>query len=226
MKAVASREERQRLARETTRRAVLDAALELFIENGYAQVSIRNIAVKVEYSPAAIYSYFTSKDEIFFALAEEGFRLLGARGLIPSAADDPVEALRAAAWRFYEFSKEQPEYFALVFLDRHVPRIGREYEQFAFMSEMKDRIRSQIERAVAQGTFPSSTQPDVAMRLLFAPVVGIVSWKLSQRLSAHDDPDALVRDSIETTLVGLKAGAPMHARPASHRGGFDTAKAT
>jgi AcrR family transcriptional regulator len=192
---------------------VLDAALELFIANGYAQVSIRNIAVKVEYSPAAIYSYFASKDEIFFALAEEGFRLLGARGLTPSSTDDPIEALRAAAWRVYEFSKEQPEYFALVFLDRHVPRIGREYEQFAFMSEMKDRIRAQIARAVEHRTFPPSTQPDVAIRLLFAPVVGIVSLKLSQRLAPNEDPDALVRASIETTLVGLQAGAPAHVQP-------------
>src|SRR5262245_36863060 len=135
MKAVASREERQRLARETTRRAVLDAALELFIADGYAQVSIRNIAVKVEYSPGAIYSYFSSKDEIFFALAEEGFRLLGASQLPYSPSDDPLDDIRAAAWRFYEFSKQQPQYFALVFLDRRVPRIGREYERFAFMSD-------------------------------------------------------------------------------------------
>ena len=74
-----SREERQQHARATTRRAILDAALSLFVSDGYAQVSIRNIAAKVEYSPGAIYSYFTSKDEIFFALAEEGFRLLGLR---------------------------------------------------------------------------------------------------------------------------------------------------
>ena len=73
-----TREERQQHARATTRRAILDAALSLFVSDGYAQVSIRNIAAKVEYSPGAIYSYFTSKDEIFFALAEEGFRLLGA----------------------------------------------------------------------------------------------------------------------------------------------------
>ena len=28
-------------------------------------------------------------------------------------------------WRFYEFSKEHPEYFALMFLDRTVPRISQ-----------------------------------------------------------------------------------------------------
>ena len=40
----------------------LDAALSLFVSDGYPQVSIRNIAAKVEYSPGAIYSYFASKE--------------------------------------------------------------------------------------------------------------------------------------------------------------------
>jgi len=28
------------------------------------------------------------------------------------------------------------------------------------------------------------------------------------------DPDPLVRDAIETTIAGIRAGAPRHARPA------------
>ena len=88
-----TREERQQHARATTRRAILDAALSLFVSDGYAQVSIRNIAAKVEYSPGAIYSYFTSKDEIFFALAEEGFRLLGASQLQHTPSDHPLGVL-------------------------------------------------------------------------------------------------------------------------------------
>ena len=208
-----SREERQQLARETTRRAILDAALELFIANGYAQVSIRNIAVKVEYSPGAIYSYFTSKDEIFFALAEEGFRLLGAKQLTRAASDDPLDDVRAAAWRLYEFSKEQPEYFALVFLDRHVPRIGREYERFAFMSELRNRTLAQMQRCVAEGVFPATIHAEVAMRLVLAPIFGIAALRLSQRLAPSVDADALVRDAIDTTIAGLCAGAPTHAAP-------------
>ena len=53
-----------------------DAARDLFVAEGYHNVSIRKIAERIEYSPAAIYSYFPSKHDIFFALAEEGFRLL------------------------------------------------------------------------------------------------------------------------------------------------------
>ena len=206
-----SRETRQQQARAATRRAILDAALSLFVSDGYAQVSIRNIAGRVEYSPAAIYSYFASKDEIFFALAEEGFRLLGAAQ--PShASDDPLEDIRTAAWRFYEFSKLQPQYFALVFLDRRVPRIAREYERFAFMSDLKNRLRAQVQRCIGGGIFPAAVHPDVALRLLWAPILGIAALRLSERLP-DGEADALVLDAIDTTIAGLRAGTPIRSGP-------------
>src|SRR2546423_15409701 len=113
--------ERQERDRETVRRAILDAARELFVTEGYANVSIRKIAERIEYSPAAIYGYFPSKDDIFFELAEEGFHLLGDPGAVGNDsrfADAPVERVRAMFWRLYEFSREQPQYFALIFVDR------------------------------------------------------------------------------------------------------------
>jgi RND family efflux transporter MFP subunit len=206
------REERQQHARENTRRAILDAALELFIADGYGQVSIRNIAAKVDYSPGAIYSYFPSKDEIFFALAEEGFREIGERQFAGSPSDDPLGDVRAVAWRLYEFSKDQPQYFALVFLDRHVPRVSKEYERFSFISDMRSRALAQVERCIEDGIFPATTDSEVALRLLFAPVIGIAALRLSNRMQPDVDADALIRDAIETTLAGIRAGAPTHAR--------------
>jgi membrane fusion protein (multidrug efflux system) len=208
------REERQQHARETTRRAILDAALELFIADGYAQVSIRNIAAKVEYSPGAIYSYFPSKDEIFFSLAEEGFREIGERQFAGMPSGDPLDDVRAVAWRLYEFSKDQPRYFALVFLDRHVPRVSKEYERFSFISAMRGRALAQVERCIADGIFPSGTQSENALRLLFAPVIGIAALQLSNRLQPEVDADALMRDAIETTIAGIRAGALTQARRA------------
>jgi len=206
-----SREERHQHARATTRRAILDAALSLFVSDGYAQVSIRNIAAKVEYSPGAIYSYFKSKDEIFFALAEEGFRLLGASQLQQTPSDNPLDDIRAAAWRFYEFSKAQPQYFALVFLDRRVPRIGREYERFAFMSDLRSRVLAQMQRSIDEGIFPSTVDADVGLRLIWAPILGIAALRLSERLRP-EDADDLILDAIDTTIAGLQAGAPTRAR--------------
>src|SRR4051812_69506 len=113
--------ERQGREREAVSRSILDAARDLFVAEGYQNVSIRKIADRIEYSPAAIYSYFPSKDDIFFALAEEGFHLLfdSASADEPAAVEtrEPIDAVRAAFWHFYEFSRKQPEYFALMFVD-------------------------------------------------------------------------------------------------------------
>ena len=207
-----SRADRQQQARDLTKRAILDAALELFVADGYAQVSMRNIAAKVDYSPAAIYSYFESKDDIFHALAAEGFRLLGAAHTTDAPSEDPLDDIRMAPWRLYEFSKRQPQYFALVFLDRRVPRIARDSEQFAFMVEIKNAIRTRMHRCVQAGLFPSSLDVDVALRLILAPVMGLALLRLSGRLMPHEDADSLVRDAIETTIAGLRAGAATNAR--------------
>jgi AcrR family transcriptional regulator len=209
-----TRADRQQQARDVTRRAILDAALELFVADGYPQVSIRNIAAKVGYSPAAIYSYFASKDDIFYALAEEGFRLLGAAQTIELSSADPLDDIRLAAWRLYEFSKRQPQYFALVFLDRRVPRLARDSERFSFMVEIKDAIRTRMQRCIDEGLFPASMSVDVALRLLLAPVFGLVQMRLSGRLLATEDADALVHDAIEVTIAGLRAGAAQRAHVA------------
>src|SRR5277367_5616331 len=129
--------ERQERDREAVSRAILDAARELFVAEGFQNVSIRKIAERIEYSPAAIYGYFPSKDDIFFALAEEGFRLLSQLGEADLENLQPLERIRTSFWRFYQFSREQPQYFALMFVDRSVPRIIREYDRFTFVRDMK-----------------------------------------------------------------------------------------
>jgi AcrR family transcriptional regulator len=168
-----------------TRRAAL-------LAEGFQSVSIRTIAERIEYSPAAIYGYFPSKDDIFFALAEEGFRLLGdPAGL----RDDPqrqhataLERVRAVFWRLYEFSREQPQYFALMFVDRSVPRISREYERFAFAREMKQHIVEELQACIDAGELPRSIEPTVAMRALTVGVLGVAVMRLSERLAPGRTP--------------------------------------
>src|SRR4029079_18759965 len=172
--------ERQERDRETVSRAILDAARELFVQQGYQEVSIRKIAERIEYSPAAIYGYFASKDDIFFALAEEGFRLLFKYGerLRPVNPADPADRLRAMFWRYYEFSKVHPEYFALMFLDRSVPRISRDWERFGFVSEMKHDMVARIQQAIDAGACPKDTPPHVVFRVLLTAVHGAATLRL------------------------------------------------
>jgi AcrR family transcriptional regulator len=190
-------------------RAILDAARELFVTHGYQEVSIRKIAERIEYSPAAIYGYFPSKDDIFFALAEEGFRLLFAYGGTPAPArpDDPLDGIRAMFWRYFEFSKEHPEYFALMFLDRSVPRISKDWNRFGFVNEMRQGMVVRIQQAIDSGALPPGTSSNAVFRVLLTSLHGAATMTLCDRLATGENADALARITLDTALIGLRAGA-------------------
>ena len=201
--------ERQDRERLSVRTAILTAARELFVAEGYRNVSMRKIADRIEYSPAAIYSYFPSKDDIFFALAEEGFRLMGdaAAGVI-TADGDPIDTLRDCFWAYYRFSREQPQYFDLVFVDRSVPQISEEWARFSSLHTLLDEVTAVILRGIEKGVIPSATDPGTACHLLWAAMHGPAVIALCNRLSPTEDPDALARDTLEAALTALQQGFP------------------
>jgi AcrR family transcriptional regulator len=204
--------ERQERDREAVRRGILDAARDLFVREGYQNVSIRKIAERIEYSPAAIYGYFPSKDDIFFALAEEGFRLLGSPAYSSDsrmAALPPLERLRLMCRRFFEFSREHPQYFALMFVDRSVPRISREYERFAFARELKAHLVAEVQQCIELKLLPPTVEPFVAVRILMMALLGVAVMRLSERLSASENADTLADDVINVTLAGLQSGVAL-----------------
>jgi AcrR family transcriptional regulator len=204
--------ERQEREREAVSRAILDAARDLFVAEGYQNVSIRKIADRIEYSPAAIYSYFPSKDDIFFALAEEGFHLLFESHCpdeTPGAEREPIDGVRAAFWHFYQFSRKHPEYFALMFVDRSVPRITHMRERFEFISSMKERLTGLIAAAVDAGQLPKGSDPHTVFRILSTATLGAAVARLCNRFAPDEDPEALARDTLEAALAGLRAGIPI-----------------
>ena len=118
--------------------------------------------------------------------------------------------------RYYEFSKEHPEYFALMFLDRSVPRISRDYERFGFVGQMKHDMIERIQQAIDAGACPPDTPAHVVFRLCLTAVHGAATLKLCDRLAPGEDADLLARATIDTVLKGLRAGAGrnLNFRPA------------
>lgn len=207
--------ERQSRERETVRRKILNAARTLFLNDGYANVSMRKIAEQIEYSPGAIYSYFTSKEDIFFALAEEGLQIVRSHCSAASDAHTPLERVREAFWRFYTFSKEQPEYFSLIFVDSAVPRISRDWERFSSMRELRQDVEQDIQQCIEEGMFPGVESPGAVFRLLWTAAYGVAVFRLSHRLAPGEDSDALAHDLLDTTIAGLRQGVKLDFSAAS-----------
>ncbi len=68
-----SRRARRRL---DTREEILAAARELLLEVGPEALSLRQVARRADFSPAALYNYFSSRDEIIASLFAESFERL------------------------------------------------------------------------------------------------------------------------------------------------------
>lgn len=112
--------------------AIVDAAVELFLTEGYQNTSIRKIAEKIEYTPGAIYSYFKDKDEILYEIHLRGFTELSETLKEALNETDPLDKLYRIGQLYIKFALENPEYYNLMFISRAIPRSfakKKEWEQ-------------------------------------------------------------------------------------------------
>lgn len=110
--------DRKTKAKEDLRKAILSAAREIFLQKGFDNMSIRMIAQKIEYSPTTIYLYFKDKDEILFALHNEGFELLNKKMYVHSEIEDPMEKLKAIGKIYINFAIENSDFYDLMFVQK------------------------------------------------------------------------------------------------------------
>src|SRR5271166_2771766 len=61
----------RRPKREVVRRRLLDAALEVFAEHGFETANLDQVAAAAGLTKGAIYSNFTGKDDLFYAMMAE-----------------------------------------------------------------------------------------------------------------------------------------------------------
>lgn len=108
--------ERKAREKEELRGKIISAALNMFIEEGYAKVSIRKIAERVEYSPATIYLYFQNKDELMFFVQQEAFDQFFEILAPVLSLQDPIEQLRFMGRTYMDFGISNPELYDLMFM--------------------------------------------------------------------------------------------------------------
>lgn len=94
---------------------ILTAALRIFAEQGYGQVSMRKIAALIDYSPTTIYRFYRNKEELLLTIAAETYRDLSARFEKVKAenGDDPLVILKSLVKEYIIFCMERPDMFRL-----------------------------------------------------------------------------------------------------------------
>ena len=111
-----------------TRRTVLDASYRLFIKQGFAATSMRDIARRSHLALGGIYNHFSSKEAIFRAIIEERHPLLEIMPLLHTVeGDDAASFVRNAAHTLVDQLGHHPDFLNLMLIEivefkaRHVP---------------------------------------------------------------------------------------------------------
>jgi AcrR family transcriptional regulator len=98
------------------REDILNAAIEMFLKDGFEKTSIIGIAEKLEYSTNTIYLYFKDKTELLYALMEQGFKKLTALFKKMRYDQDPVIRLKMLGHTYIWFALENKAYYDLMFI--------------------------------------------------------------------------------------------------------------
>ncbi len=108
--------ERKEREKQEMRDKIIDAAISMFLEEGYEKTSIRNIAEKIEYSPATIYLYYKDKDELLYDVQKQAFGKLDDVFREKITAADPFERLEQICHTYVWFGINNPELYDLMFI--------------------------------------------------------------------------------------------------------------
>lgn len=103
---------------ERTRQAVLDAAYELFLNQGYSATSMRQIAEQAGIALGGIYNHFASKDEIFQELVIAKHPYVQIFPILHDVPGDTAEEFLTNAAQVIEAEMAQrPDFFKLMFIE-------------------------------------------------------------------------------------------------------------
>jgi AcrR family transcriptional regulator len=184
------------------RRKILDSARQLFVREGFDNVSMRRIAGAIEYSPAALYRYFKSKREILSTLRDEGFqRFVARQRLRAEAYQDPLERLRAGGVDYVRFALDEPEYFQLMFCT-DCSEVDLEGDLAATSMEAYALFRVSVDEVVGLGHFGDADMDSVAFSV-WAGVHGLAHLINSGRvglLADAPDMEALLGRAVDFML--------------------------
>jgi AcrR family transcriptional regulator len=199
--------ERKARQKKFLRQEILDAASELFVRNGYENVSMRRIAEKIEYSPTTIYLYFKDKAELLDEVCKETFgRLVQRLSKIMEQPGDPLERLKKGLVAYIEFGLENPHQYRATFMmplpegfdhEKYHEPDSPGMQAFAFLTRgLGDCIKA--------GKLPP-TNVELASQTLWAGIHGITSL-----LIIHEDfpwvgEGKVIHSTVDTLVAGLEA---------------------
>ncbi len=200
--------EKKRVSQDERRAAILDAALDVFAENGFAAARLDDVAQKAGVAKGTLYLYFPDKEALFEELLRglaspilDRFAALSADPAIPAGV--MMERILQVFASQIIGTKRERMVRLIIAEGPRFPRIAEFYHR-EVISKGREIIRTIAERGYERGELPSEALVKFP-QLFFAPLLTAVIWR---SLFSRFDPldvNAMI-ENHRRMMLGLKDG--------------------
>lgn len=175
-------------------------ALRLFAQNGYAAVSMRQIAADVGVQAGALYNYTPDKQALLFALMKQHMDELLAARRMQKIAEGPMAALENFALFHIRFHLDRPDAVFIAYMELR----NLTSENFARIEHLRGLYEdelTQILRAGQDSGVFEVADLKVATRAVIAMLTGVTTWYRDSGTLSRGDVEnmywTMVRKAVE-----------------------------
>ena len=184
-----------------TKRKIFETSMKLFAEKGYDATSIEEITATVGVAKGTLYYHFSSKEEIFNFLIEEGIKLLQNSIDIKTAKlDNYIDKLKAVILIEIKIVVKYEDFIKILLSQLYGTEAGNiKCQKHIF--EYIDKIEKIVEAGIEAGQIKKGNSKAIA-----SEIYGLIASSLVYRLKNEKEIDVikLYREYENTIIEGLK----------------------
>ena len=199
---------------------LLEAALELFVEKGFAATRAEEVAKRAGVSKGTLFLYFGSKEELFKAVVRENISGRFSEWSIEleafeGSSADLLRYCMTAWWERVGATKASGISKLMMSEAGNFPELAAFYQE-EVVKPGNDLIRRILQRGVDSGEF-RTLDVEYGVYLLLAPMMFLTLWRHSMghcaALDAPLDPVTYINTHIDNLLLGLTVRPPAAGAP-------------
>lgn len=187
------------------------AALELFVERGFAATRLEDVAARAGVSKGTLYLYFASKEELFMAVIQNGLLPVLAQGeqMMAQHRGDASSLLRELILRWWQLVVNTPLSAIpklIISESGNFPEVARYFHEQ--VGSRKDQLLGGVlQKGMQSGEFRRLDIP-TTIDLISAPIMMRVLWRYSLQAcgsTGQPDDEVYLNTYLDLLLNGLRA---------------------
>jgi AcrR family transcriptional regulator len=214
---IAERKEKEKLIR---RNDIINAAEIIFAAKGFEYATMDDIAKEAGFTKKTLYSYFNSKEELYYEIMLRGFKTLNSicdEALFKEFDKSECEKIKTLGRTFIDFSYKYPGYFKAIMDYKNKEQDFKKDSKNTIIEQCYeagehslDILKECIVKGIETGEFSGKNNPVIVCITLWSYILGFVGLVNNKEryinIYCNKNGNEIIEDSFEIILNSIKSG--------------------